>query len=458
MPANRWTPRTWIGLALLGVPFLGAGCSRSVSPAPRPSVILVSIDTLRPDHLGLYGYERDTTPFLDEWSKQAVVFDKAFTTAAWTLVAHMTMLTGLLPEQHDVFGKNRALSPEIPLLAERLKAAGYRTVGLYKEGWIHARHGFDRGFEVFLNHADMVEADAHLQELLPQLAGEEPFFLFVHLFDVHCGPFDGGEKDGVKQPETNRVYPAPEPYEHLFVGSSPPLPEKAANEIWHTWNLLDPEQLETVEAMYDGNIRQVDDQLARWFADFEHRGLLQNTLVIVTSDHGEALGQRGKLDQHGECWQEGLHIPLIVRHPSGLGGGKRVDQPVHLGDLVPTILSCADLPIDPRLPGVYLFDPIPEQRIIYGIKLPEAFALRWPEKYVKLIGPKSTCRVVDLELDPDELAPRPVDVDAFEKLRREVMDAGAPFPKHLRAADLSPSELEEMHKLGYGGEVDEEDR
>src|SRR5262245_23382069 len=189
--------------ALLGAVHLG--CSGDPEPA-RPSVILVSIDPLRADHVRLYGYTRDTTPFLDRWSKDATVFERAFTTAAWTLVAHMTMLTGLFPEQHDVIGKRRALSPGIPLLAERLQKAGYRTICLHAPGWIEARHGFHRGFDVFRAHEGLDEAERHLREELDGLDARQPFFLFLHLFDVHCGPFPSG----------NSIYPAPPDYERRF--------------------------------------------------------------------------------------------------------------------------------------------------------------------------------------------------------------------------------------------------
>src|ERR1700752_245713 len=115
-----------------------ASCERSER---RTSVILVSIDTLRADHTGLHGYERDTTPFLDHWAKGARVFDHAYTTASWTLVTHMSMLTGLYPQQHQVTSTELALAGEVPLLAERLRTDGYRTVGLYQPGMIHERHG-----------------------------------------------------------------------------------------------------------------------------------------------------------------------------------------------------------------------------------------------------------------------------------------------------------------------------
>src|SRR5262245_12779356 len=171
---------------MLPRPFLLAGlvalllCACGEAPR-RPSIVLVSIDTLRADHLGLYGYTRDTSPFLDEWSRRCMVFERAFTPAAWTLSAHMSMLTGLYPEQHGVLKGTLALAPDVPLLAERLRSAGYRTVGLYQPTWVHPRHGFDRGFEVFRPHASAEEAGAHLFEELGKLPPEQPFFLFVHL-------------------------------------------------------------------------------------------------------------------------------------------------------------------------------------------------------------------------------------------------------------------------------------
>jgi len=139
-----------------------AGCDFAPE-RERPSILLVSIDTLRADHVGLYGYERDTTPFLDDFARRCIVYDRAFSPCPWTLIAHMTMLTGLFPTQHGVLSSDLALSDGIPLLAERLRSAGYQTVGLYRESWIHPRYGFERGFEVFRAHEDAAEAGVHLQ-------------------------------------------------------------------------------------------------------------------------------------------------------------------------------------------------------------------------------------------------------------------------------------------------------
>src|SRR5262245_1715171 len=185
--------RVRAGLALLTG--LASACG-AAAPSPdvlAPNVLLVSIDTLRADHVGLYGYERDTTPFLDRFAAGAKVFERAFSTCPWTLVAHMPMLTGLFPAQHGVVADELALANDIPLLAERLKGAGYQTLGLYYTSWIHERFGFARGFDVFRAHGSAEEAGEHAREELARLDRERPWFLFYHLFDVHNGAMTTGE-------------------------------------------------------------------------------------------------------------------------------------------------------------------------------------------------------------------------------------------------------------------------
>src|SRR5262245_23865720 len=250
---------------LLGPLFLPLGCGSSTRDA-RPSVILVSIDTLRADHVGTYGYGRDTTPFLDGWAKQAIVFEHAFTPCAWTLVAHMTMLTGLYPDQHGVVKEDLALAPEIPLLAERMKAAGYQTVGLYHPCWIHERHGFGRGFDVFRGHKDAEEAEQHLREELARRDHDRPLFLFVHLYDVHNEFTNDGHEF---------LYPSPAPYQDMFrEPSMPDLPSLPPDKLWETKGLLSEAELRTLVAYYDGGIRYVDAKLERWFALLKEQGWL----------------------------------------------------------------------------------------------------------------------------------------------------------------------------------------
>jgi arylsulfatase A-like enzyme len=414
--------------------------------APRPSVILVSIDTLRADHVGLYGYARDTTPFLDRFAQGATVFERAFTTCPWTLVAHMTMLTGLFPAQHGVVHAEFGLSPEIPLLAERLKSAGYQTLALYYESWISERYGFERGFDVFRPHDSAEEAGEHLKEDLARVDRTRPFFLFYHLFDVHNGAMSTG---------THMIYPSPPPFQDMFMaGADAKLPRLPPDEIWESENLLDPGQLAALVALYDGGIRHVDTRLAETFDWLEQQGLLANTLVIITADHGEALGQRGRLKGHGDLAQEGLHVPLIVRHPGGEGAGTRVEAVTHLGDIVPTILDVAGLPEDRALPGCSLFGELPPERVITGTHLPQEFVLRWPEKLIRRKGQEGTVSL-DLARDPGELDIRPVPGKLFDELQQQAFPHERHFPAPVKLSAIPAESLELLRALGYAGEAGE---
>jgi len=445
--------RAWsllAGTSALLLAACGADAPPSAAPVPpggRPSVILVSIDTLRADHVGLYGYARDTTPFLDRFARDATVFERAFTVCPWTLVAHMTMLTGLFPAQHGVVSSELALSPGTPLLAERLHAAGYQTLGLYHPSWIHERFGFQRGFDVFREHLSAEEAGAHLEEELAKIDRTRPYFLFYHLFDVHNGAMDTG---------TEMIYPSPEPFQDLFLpGASERLPKMPPDELWTSENLLKPAELEALIALYDGGIRHVDTRLSEAFAWLDAQGLLANTLVIFTSDHGESLGQRGRLTGHGELAQEGLHVPLVVRHPRGLEAGTRVAATVHLGDLVPTILAVAGLAPDPRLPGRSLFGPLPADRVVTGTHMPTAFvpsrfAVRWPTKIIHAEGHGSLR--FDLERDPAELRMAPVPDPQFEELERLAYPHDLVFPPAVPLGALSDEQRAQLNALGYGGE------
>jgi len=425
--------------ALLALLSLGA-CTR----APvQPSVILVSIDTLRADHLGLYGYARDTSPFLDRLGHASLVCEHAYSPCPWTLVAHMTMLTGLYPSQHGVTEEDRALADEIPLLAERLHAAGYQTIGLYHPVWVNARHGFARGFDVFRSHGEADEAEQHLKEELDKLDPSRPYFLFVHLFDVHQGPIREGQ---------HSVYPSPAPYQEFF---EPGATAKVPRVSWQ----LDPHdavQREAVNALYDGGIRYVDAKLEQWFADLERRGLLARTLTVITADHGENLLERGRNGGHGHFWDEGIHVPLIVKHPDGLRAGERVAENAHLGDIVPTVLEVVGLPADPRLPGLSLLHPLPAERVVIGTREPRAYAILGARKIAR--GMYGGYLGSDLALDPKEkhgvILP---DGKLFDEWYAKGLDASLAFPPPKKVGALSDEEAEHLRALGYTGELEAPD-
>ncbi len=436
-PGEALTCALFVLLAYASASCGGAGDA----PEKRASIILISLDTLRADHMGLYGYERDTTPYLDQLARESVVFERAFAPSSWTLISHMSMLTGLYPNQHGIVNEAWALAHETPLLAERLKRSGYQTVGLYFEGWIHSRHGFGRGFDVFRAHRDAGEAGEHLAEELAKLDRQRPFFLFLHLFDVHSGPLSI---------DPGPIYDCPPPYDTLFLSDAAErLPEIAEGELWKVPGLLDERALEGLVALYDGGIRYVDDKLGAWIDGWRRAGWLDGALLIVTADHGEALGQRGRIDDHGGGYQEGLRVPLLVRHPLGLRAGERVSDTVHLVDLVPTALEFAGLERDARLAGRSLFAPAGE-RTVYA-QSGESFEIlwRWPEKLVHLPRTDSYLRV-NLAEDPGELVGKPLESAEFRERRDAFLrELGSPHPPPIPVAETDLEAVERLKELGY---------
>ncbi|HEX6882522.1 MAG TPA: sulfatase-like hydrolase/transferase [Planctomycetota bacterium] len=218
---------------------------------------------------------------------------------------------------------------------------------------------------------------------------------------------------------------------------------------------LSAEERAALTSLYDDGIRHVDAGLERIFRRLEEGGWLANTLVVVTSDHGESLAQRGnKLTGHGGPWQEGVRVPLIVRLPDRARAGERLAEPTHLIDVPQTVLDFTGLGIDPELPGHSLLRPLPAVRILAGGDHPAEFYVRWPEKalrYNDLFG------VFDLEQDPGELAPRELSAADFQALRQELGEQGLRTFAPIPAAELTPEERSELSALGYGGVVDEDE-
>ena len=431
----------------------------SCSPAPTsdapslPNVVLISIDTLRADHVGTYGYERDTTPYLDRLAEESLVFERAFTPAPWTLVAHMTMLSGLYPNQHGVVTGDWALSSETPMLAERLKTAGYQTAALYFEGWIHERHGFHRGFDVWRNHVDAEQAGDHLAELLDAFDPDEPFFLFLHLFDVHSGELDSQAP--------GPIYDSPPPFDTMFLeDAAERLPQIPEGQLWVTKGPYPESMLEGLRALYDGGIRYVDGKLRDWIEGLRADGLLEDTLLVITADHGESLGQRQtNIRDHGGPYQEGIHVPLIVRLPGGERGGTRIEETAHLADVVPTILGAAGL-ADERLPGLALTDALPTERTVYGWS-PKSYemVIEWPHKYVDLVYGDQHIEV-DLEEHPEESTAEPLKLEEFERRKAAFEATLHPFPPPQPVGALSDEDearlRDELNAMGYtGGEETE---
>ena len=445
-------------LALLAALTALAGCSGGGgddAPARKPHIILVSIDTLRPDHLGCYGYERDTSPYLDSLAAQSTLFERAYTTLSFTLVAHMSMHTGLYPAQHGVWKQDQKLPGAVPLLAEQLQAAGYHTVGLYDSRWLDPHFGFDRGFDVYEPHAGAPVAGMHLETALRRRPADEPLFVFLHLMDVHNKPVD---RPGAT------LYEPPEPYDSLFVPDAKArLADAPVATYWKDASAITPEEQEAVVALYDGGIRYVDTWLERWFGRLAENGILDDAVLLITSDHGEGLNQRGdSFFAHGKWFEEGLRVPLILRRPDGAEGGRRVDTPVSLVDVVPTLLDAAGLEVDTDLPGASLLGTPPKDRVIHA-ESPTRFevAVRYPWK---LVETRRETYLADLDSAEAESEPHfdgGADADAQQRLDalrgRAEADRAAwsrPLQGAAEAGALSPEAVAELKALGDLGDED----
>lgn len=320
---------------------------RSGDPLPEssqpkqaaPNVLLVSIDTLRADHLGCYGYSRDTSPNLDALAERGVVFENAFSTAPWTLPGHMSIFTSLYPSFHKLESTSRRLAPDVQTLTESIKALGHRTSAFVMTVLLARHWGFGRGFDFYYHHQGVVVAEKQTNtaidwldwHLFHQRREQRPdaFFLFVHYFDPH------------------ETYSPPEPFLSMYTGGydGTLAPEDQVTKTFAERDFPTPQDYEYVIGLYDGEIRYTDQEVGRLLRRLDTLELLDDMIVIVTSDHGEEFKDHGSMGHQSTVHREQLQVPLIIVGP-GLPAGTRVDSQVSLVDVYPTLagLLGADLP------------------------------------------------------------------------------------------------------------------
>ena len=341
-------PRHWImflaACALLaGVALL---VSRWPDPAHQSNVILITVDTLRADHLGLYGYGRNTSPHLDEFAKDAVVFRHAYSHAPVTVPSLSALMTSHYPHETRAVANYYVLPGEVVTLAEILQSQGYRTGAVVGNLAVMHDSGLHQGFDEYDDRLDDVDplnverrAEANTRAAIDWLQRHhrERFFLWVHYMDPH-GP-----------------YTPPAPYDTMFVApqSVPGRTLPVNKGLDGTGGIPDHVVLgehrdpDYYVSQYDGEIRYCDQWLGELFQAVRSLGLLDRTLVVFTADHGEGLGEHNYYFDHTDyVYGELLHVPLIVRFP-GQTGGRQVDRLVGQIELLPAILR--GLSIEPQV-------------------------------------------------------------------------------------------------------------
>jgi len=309
------------------------GCEPATPPAPRPDIAIVVLDTVRRDRLSTYGYARRTSPQLDRIARTARVFDNAYATSSWTTPSHASLFTGWYPVRHGATQENWQLSQEVTALAEILSQDGYQTAGVAGNVMITAERGFAQGFEIW--HESWRGAKNHLRDaitlewitdFLARRDDPRPLFLFVNLIGAHT-PYDScGQSCGA-------------------FGAR--LDGQLVNHFWKDYYLgqraFDRAQLERLNRLYDAEVREVDANLARILRSFDAHTDATQSLVAITSDHGENIGDHGHVNHVFSLYESTVQIPLVIRYPRAFAAGTRDARPVQLVDLFPSVLAAAGI-------------------------------------------------------------------------------------------------------------------
>ncbi|HUP50180.1 MAG TPA: sulfatase-like hydrolase/transferase [Thermoanaerobaculia bacterium] len=418
---------------------LASSCSQKPADLPKArgaNVLLVTLDTTRADHIGAYGYPGARTPNIDALAREGVLFEHCITPSAYTLPSHASIMTGLYPPAHGVrLNGDAALGDSQTTLAERLSADGYRTGAFVGAFVLDGRWGLRQGFDHYDDHfqlgpdqrLDLARVqrpanqvvDAALQWLDEDRS--KPFFAWLHFYDPHT------------------PYEPPEPFKSQFAGRGP-------------------------NAMYDGEIAFADSQVGRLLAWLREKGLAENTIVIVTSDHGEGLGSHGESEHGYYIYDYAVRVPLIIR---GAGmAPARVTRQVRTIDLFPTILDLVSIGESAKVEGESLLPLItgsePKERTRYAYSESMATRLQYgwsalysvrtnAHKYIA--APRS--ELYDLRDDPGETRNRLDDERRVVlQLRREltsIREEGEKRAPKAQEANLDDETLRKLASLGYLG-------
>ncbi len=464
--------RAWLVLAAVLLPATLPGCSGGDGERetkPRSNIVLITIDTLRADHLGCYGYFRDTSPNIDALAKESVVFDQAYAVMATTLPSHASMLTARYPLEHGILanmmhgGKPFGWKEGMLSIAQVAKDSGYATAGFVSAAPLKSASGIAAGFDTW-SEPDGVERQAEetMKDVLAwfETKPREPYFLWVHFYDPHW------------------KHRAPAPYDTMFHSDEPDpkleawLAERQVGEAAKRSNARKTTQTRKAINDYCGEVRYTDNQVGILLERLRRDGDLDRSVLMLTADHGEGLNQHD-WTAHGLVWDEQLRVPLILRFPPAAQvTPRRVDKLVSLVDMFPTVLARIE-PLGARSQrdflaqstGTDVLSPKFVERPLFaqrtGRELAEdpgeMYALTTREwKYIH--EPEVGDKLFDRRKDPFELenlaereqqtAVRVHDMTMVmirgQKARGEAMG-------DAQAGEMDPKLLEELKKLGYLG-------
>jgi len=418
------------------------GCGRLRRP---PNVLLISIDTLRADHLGCYGYEKDKdiTPNLDALSHESIKFDRTIAQAPSTLPSHASIFTSMIPSHHGAFfTRKAAISSNTPTLTECLKDQGYATVSWNGGGQVAAEYGIAKGFDLYQE-----KSGANFPEIVtPAIEWldthrQEPFFMFLHTYQVHH-PYT---------PDTGDLAFV----EGVYTGS---LPSHTSVELLKDINkgrrTITPADQQHIIYTYDAEIHAMDRTLGKLIAYLKEHNLYDNTLIVFTADHGEEFNEHGKMGWHSHTlFDELLHVPWMMKLPGKRFGGMVIEEQVRSIDIAPTILDAIDVPLKSKVEGQSLMAWIEkgEREVLPAISqrdLPHRLptSLRMPD--FKIIQNQ----IYDLANDPGETVnlrkERPEIFTALADMRQAILQQH-PIEGSPGTAVTTPETEKTLRSLGY---------
>jgi arylsulfatase len=425
----------------------GCGPDRPEGP---PNILLISIDTLRADHMGCYGYARDTSPFLDSLARQGTYYPWSFINTLGTTPSHTTMLSSLYQETHKVeyhhlTGESAfdVIPAQVALLPQILKSEGYATLGVNGGGRMSPKFGFNRGFDEYLPIRGLAPQIDKMVRLVETYREEgKPMFAFFHTYEVHA-PYD------------------PPPLHRVHFGESTGQYEGTIENLQRFKNSvrrnLTKEDVAHLVTMYDAGIRYTDEGMKEMFARLRRLGFLDNCLVVITADHGEEFGEHGGLLHRALNYEEFIYVPLIILGP-GIPQGVMDRRMAEAVDITRTILTYAGLEPLQGMEGFDLLAPAPPER--YG---PDAtiFAQAGNVWYTmrtmdwKLIHNNKVNRthLFHLASDPSErrnlTGRRTRRRDAMMRRLERWKSERMVLPDEKQQAEMTLEELDMLKELGY---------
>jgi arylsulfatase A-like enzyme len=450
----------------LAVLLLALSCLHGCADAREPNLLLIPLDTVRADHFSSYGYKRPTTPELDAFASRATRYETCFSTASWTVPSHASLFTGLHPFEHgahsfeprDSKGSNVSpLDDSHETLAEVLRTEGYVTAGIVaNKAYLKPRLNLQQGFD----HWDVkrTRAAGVNRRVFRWLADRDdrPFFLFVNYLDAHY-PYNA----------------APIAGERVYEGHERPA---AALDRLIRRVMVDgeaPGELgELVVEQYDRAIRNLDEQLGRLLERLEELGLYDDTLIVITSDHGEYFGEHGLVQHSKDVYQPALEVPLIVKWP-GQTRGEVVTGPISLVDLPRMILSGISPALLERYAEHFRYEPgnhpiIAENYFsrpkdlfhpVYGDRFRRVRTALLGDKHKFIHSSDGNHELYHLESDRDEtrnlVAELPDRAREMSETLRELQQTGRWSAPVENGGALSAEEIEELKAMGYIADDDD---